>query len=260
MKYRLYIDEVGNPDFGSSINPNHRYLSLTGIILELDYVATTVFPAVEALKRDYFGSHPDEPIILHRKELVNKRAPFANLRNPEIEQAFNESLFDLLKSLDYTVITVTIDKLEYNQRYQAWRFDPYHHCLTIMVEKYVSWLQSKSEVGSVMAESRGGKEDRLLKEAFERLCITGTAFIEAATFSKHLTSGQLKVKPNGSNIAGLQLADPIAHPSFRIALARKESLSLPDNFGSRIGKLLEVSKYLRSPDGQIDGWGREWLP
>ena len=72
MKYRLYIDEVGNSDLGSSKDPNHRYLSLTGIILELDYVSTTAFPAIEALKRDYFDSHPDEPIILHRKELVNK--------------------------------------------------------------------------------------------------------------------------------------------------------------------------------------------
>lgn len=72
MKYRLYIDEVGNSDLGSSKDPNHRYLSLTGVILNLEYVSTTVFPAIEALKRDHFNSHPDEPVILHRKELVNK--------------------------------------------------------------------------------------------------------------------------------------------------------------------------------------------
>ena len=35
MKYRIYIDEVGNPDLASSENPNHRFLSLTGVILEL---------------------------------------------------------------------------------------------------------------------------------------------------------------------------------------------------------------------------------
>ena len=38
MKYRIYIDEVGNPDLKSSDNPNHRFLSLTGVILELGYV------------------------------------------------------------------------------------------------------------------------------------------------------------------------------------------------------------------------------
>jgi hypothetical protein len=30
-KYRLYIDEVGNPDLESSHIPNHRFLSLTGV-------------------------------------------------------------------------------------------------------------------------------------------------------------------------------------------------------------------------------------
>jgi hypothetical protein len=29
MKYRIYIDEVGNPDLDSSENPNHQFLSLT---------------------------------------------------------------------------------------------------------------------------------------------------------------------------------------------------------------------------------------
>ena len=28
MKYRIYIDETGNPDLDSSDNPNHRFLSL----------------------------------------------------------------------------------------------------------------------------------------------------------------------------------------------------------------------------------------
>ena len=31
-KYRMYIDEVGNPNLGSSDNPNHRFLSLTGVL------------------------------------------------------------------------------------------------------------------------------------------------------------------------------------------------------------------------------------
>ena len=126
MKYRLYVDEVGNPDLRSSHDPNHRYLSLTGVILELGYVDATVFPAIENLKRKYFRSHPDEPVILHRKEIVNRKPPFESLRDPATEQTFNQDLLGLLQSLDYVVLTVVIDKLEHQQRYQVWRFDPYH--------------------------------------------------------------------------------------------------------------------------------------
>ncbi len=86
MKYRLYVDEVGNSDLNASRDHNHRYLSLTGVIMALSHVQSVVFPAVEALKTEFFNSHPDEPLILHRKELVNKRYPFHSLRDPEIER------------------------------------------------------------------------------------------------------------------------------------------------------------------------------
>lgn len=260
MSYRLYIDEVGNADLASSSDPNHRYLSLTGIILNFDYVSTTVFSTIEGLKRDYFRSHPDEPVILHRKELVNKNYPFESLREPSIELSFNESLLNLLLNLDYAVLTVVIDKLEHKQLYQAWQFEPYHYCLTVMVERFVLWLKNRSVKGDVMAESRGGEQDRRLKAVFEKIYIEGSDFVEAEVFSSHLTSRQLKVKPKDKNIAGLQLADLIAHPSFRAILAWKQQQPLPENFGGKIGKILEDSKYVRSPNGEIDGWGRKWLP
>jgi len=113
MKYRLYIEEVGSSDLNASADPNHRYLSLTGVIFELDYVRSVLFPAIEEFKARYFASHPDDPVIMHRKELVNKKPPFAELNDPVIERQFNHDLLTLLTDLDYTVITVVIDKLEH---------------------------------------------------------------------------------------------------------------------------------------------------
>lgn len=126
MKYRLYIDEVGNSDLNASGNPNHRYLSLTGIIIELGYVNDVLYHELENLKYKYFGSHPDDPIVLHRKELVNKRPPFQALADSAVEQSFNTEFLSLLIQWEYTVITVVIDKLQHFEQYQVWRFDPYH--------------------------------------------------------------------------------------------------------------------------------------
>ncbi len=260
MKYRLYVDEVGNSDMRSSQNPNHRYLSLTGVIIELDYVRTTVFPAIESLKIRYFDSHPDDPLILHRKELVNKRYPFHSLRDPAIETAFNKELLALLKDLDYIVITTVVDKLEHQHRYSVWRYDPYHYGLAILMERYVLWLERHDFVGDVLAESRGGKEDRRLKDSFARLYESGTDFVKADKFAQCLTSKELKVKQKSNNIAGLQLADIIAHPSFKATQARRLNNQLPNNFGGAIAKILESDKYHRSPSGKIEGWGRKWLP
>lgn len=260
MKHRLYVDEVGNSDLNASKDPNHRYLSLSGVIMELGYVQTAVFPAVEALKTKYFNSHPDEPLILHRKELVNKRYPFHALRDPEKEREFNHKLLTLLRELNYTVITTVIDKLEHQQRYSVWRYDPYHYCLAVLVERYIFWLEQNKAVGDVMAESRGGREDRRLKASFAQLYANGTDYVKAEKFAAYLTSKQLKVKPKSNNIAGLQIADLIAHPSFKATQARRDNKTLPENFGGIIATILEEEKYHRSSTGRINGWGRKWLP
>jgi len=256
----MYIDEVGNSDLGASADPNHRYLSLTGVVFGLDYVSQEVFPALEALKGRYFESHPDDPVIFHRKELVNKKPPFAVLKDPAVEAAFNQDLLRLLADLDYVVITAVIDKLEHQRRYTVWRYDPYHYCLTVLVERYVRWLQAHNSQGDVMAESRGGKEDRRLKDSFERLCEDGSEYVGPELFASYFTSRQLKVKAKTYNIAGLQIADLVAHPSYRATLAWHMGQSRPDNFGGRIAAILEENKYNRGFRNRIDGWGRKWLP
>jgi len=97
VKYRIYIDEVGNPDLKSSDNPNHRFLSLTGAIIKLDYVKKVIHPQMEKLKEKYFHSYPDDPVIFHRKEMVNAKSPFEVLRNPETREKFDHELLNLMR-------------------------------------------------------------------------------------------------------------------------------------------------------------------
>jgi len=260
VKYRMYVDEVGNPDLNASYDHRHRHLSLTGVIIELGHVVAQVFPRLEDLKRRFFGSHPDNPIILHRKDLVNARPPFQCLRDPPTRTKFDSELLQLLAELDYVVITVVIDKQAHVEQYRVWRYDPYHYCMKVLLERYVMWLQGIRAEGDVMAESRGGKEDRRLKASFLGLTEAGTEHIGVETFQRWLTSKQLKVKPKSNNIAGLQLADVIAHPSFKAVQARRGRVALPNTFGGRIASLLEEQKYRRSPNGRIEGWGTKWLP
>lgn len=140
MKYRIYIDEVGNPDLECSDDPNHRFLSLTGVILELGYVQEVLHPQMEALKVKFFRSHPDEPVIFHRKELLNAKPPFECLRDPMVRNAFDQQLLQLLAAWEYTVVTVCLDKKKHKETYAVWRYDPYHYCLAVLMERFVSFL------------------------------------------------------------------------------------------------------------------------
>lgn len=258
-KYRIYIDESGNSDLESSDNPNHRFLSLTGIIIELEYVKDIVYKEMESLKRKYFNSHPDEPVILHRKDMINKRYAFKILKNKNIENDFNKELLNKLNKWDYKIITVLIDKKEHRNTYKQWKYDPYHYCLAVLLERYVFFLEDNNLIGDVMVESRGGKDDKRLKKSFSKIYNEGTDYIDKYRFEKKLTSKQLKAKPKNANISGLQLADLIAHPSKKDILLDYELIKNNKNvFGDRIIDTIKNKYY--SKYNKVLGYGKKKLP
>ncbi len=260
--FRLYIDEVGNHDLTHAENLNERFLSLTGVIVESQYCIDELIPSMEQLKRHFFCKDPDVPIIFHRKDIVNKRYPFQALRNPEIEAEFNQTLLNRLMSWNYRVITVVIDKYAHKEKYTKWQFHPYHYCLSVMLERYVLFLHYGNNTGDVMVESRGGVEDRKLKESFERLYRNGNENISREIWQAHLTSSKLKVCQKKANICGLQLADLIAHPSRREILLDNHLINDErDIFGDKITQILRESKYHRNyKTGEVERYGKKLLP
>lgn len=260
MKYRIYIDEVGNPDLKSSNLSDHRFLCLAGVIFDLNYVRSTIQPELEYFKNKFFNSHPDEPVILHRKEIIYKKGPFSVLKDRGTETQFNKDILDLLEKWIYTVIVVVIDKEEHNSRYSTWKYDPYHYCQEIMIERFRLFLNINNAVGDVMFESRGGKEDMRLKTSFRKLMDNGTHNLSSEQLLEHITSKELKIKSKISNIAGLQIADLLAHPSrrwvFKNLLEMDEGTS---TFSDKILSIMEQEKFFRYQD-KIIGYGVKKLP
>jgi bifunctional pyridoxal-dependent enzyme with beta-cystathionase and maltose regulon repressor activities len=111
-----------------------------------------------------------------------------------------------------------------------------------------------------MIESRGGKEDMRLKKSFRRLMEKGTQFLSPEKLSEHITSKELKVKSKGANIAGLQIADLIAHSVRRYAF--KKIWKMEDGkqtFSDSIISILENGKFFTYKN-QIIGYGLKKLP
>ena len=260
--YRVYVDEVGNHDLMHADDPNQRFLSLTGVILESQYTLHVLQPEMNQIKREFFQGDPDEPVIFHRKELVNKRPPFHSLRDPQTEQRFNTALLTALARWDYCVVSVVLDKKAHRDQYQVWHYHPYHYCLAVLLERFVLFLHYGGHRGDVMVESRGGSEDRKLRDSYARLYAHGTDNIPPVRWQARLTSRELKVKPKKANIAGLQVADLIAHPSRREILI--EHRLIVDNrhtFGDQICDILRQSKYHRNGHtGRIERYGKKLLP
>lgn len=108
--YRVYIDESGDHTYHSLERVEKRYLGLTGCIIEAEYYRTTFHPALEELKQKHFPHDPDEPVILHRREIIDCKGAFWRLRNVENRKAFDQDILKFFYEQKYVLITAAIDK------------------------------------------------------------------------------------------------------------------------------------------------------
>jgi hypothetical protein len=112
-----------------------------------------------------------------------------------------------------------------------------------------------------MIEARFKKVDKKLKASFARIYAEGTENLGADVFQRLLLSGDIQMKPKSENIAGLQLADMLAHPSARHMRYERAGIPQPDDYGTKVVEILLDKKYRRHPATlRIDGYGRKWLP
>jgi len=258
--YRIYIDESGDHTYSGEDKQGKRYLGLTGLIIEVEHYCTKFQPELEILKQNYFPHSPDEPVILHRKDLINKRGSFWRLRDPQKEKSFNEDFLNFLKNKEYTIITVVIDKNNHVERYQKAAPHPYHFCMIAILERYCSFLNFYNAVGDVLAESRGGKEDLQLKEAYRSVYSSGTQFRDPEFFQMALSSKEIKLKPKLANIAGTQIADLLAHSCKTEILIDNNLVEKWGNVFSRTICKIVKSKYNQHVfNGKIYGYGKVFL-
>lgn len=167
-RFRLYLDESGDHVFRKTEHTAHRYLCLLGCWFKNpDYIAFA--NALESFKARHLPYHPDEPVVLHREDIINARKAFKNLREQEKRAAFDTELLDLIGDARFTIVAVVIDKLRLRQSYDEVAAHPYHLGLGFLLQRYAGYLNHINRVGDVMGESRGGTEDRLLKESYTRV-------------------------------------------------------------------------------------------
>ena len=238
MRFRLYIDESGDHTYRNLDDIGRRYLALAGIAIESEYYRREFQPQFESLKQTHFPHSPDEPVILHREDVINRRRAFGVLKNPEHNAAWEQAFLNFIRTSRFRLFTVVIDKKRHRERYGDAAIHPYHLCLRFLLERYRGYLVFKRARGDVLAEGRGGKEDMALKRAYAEIWRSGTYYISAQEFQKVLTSRELKVKRKEQNIAGLQLADLLAHPSRLYILSSRGRVAPPQpSFSTRLIQL-----------------------
>ena len=163
----------------------------------------------------------------------------------------------------FTLVIVVVDKLRLKQNYPS-PFHPYHMALDYMLQRYCGFLDHLGRRGDVMAESRGRKEDTLLKNAYRHIHTHGDMHHKAAFYRQVLSTREMKVKPKKANIAGLQLSDILANPCKQQMLfdygMEDVSERWPGSFSERMADIAG-SKYNRHLyQDRVEGYGRVLFP
>lgn len=259
--YRLYIDESGDHTYKDLSYVSHRYLGLLGCIFERAGDYQRVADELKSLKQIFWPNpDPDIPVIFHREDMINCRGYFSIFRDKNIREQFNNSLMDYLKRQRFTIINVILDKKAHVTQYK-YPMNPYDYCLTAILERYCGWLKMKKNFGDVLAESRGGKEDRQLKAVYKKIYHRGTNQRDSTFFSNVLTSCEIKIKPKITNIAGLQIADILAYP-FKEKIFYERGIrtnNFVGTFNEKVYNAVSDKLNRRRFNGRIAGYGEVFI-
>lgn len=255
-RYRLYLDESGDHVYRATQESAHRFLGLLGCWFNnADYLR--FHEALEDFKKRHFHHHPDNPVILHREDIINKRKVFKILQGDQKRAEFDNDLLNVIQSAEFRVVAVVIDKASLRASYDEGAGHPYHIGLGFLLQRYAGYLNRINRVGDVMAEARGGNEDTLLKDSYTRVYERGIWGVTSAEFFQSaLTSRQLKLQEKRANISGLQLADLIAHPA-KLWVLRYYGLldDPPAPFAERLMNIIEEKFNRQLYNNKIEGYG-----
>lgn len=240
----LFLDESGDHNL-SVIDPQYPMFVLGGVIMEVDYAKGALTDALNDFKRRMLGR---SDIVLHTADIIRNRNGFERMKDAGFRAAFLEGLNDLMRRAEYRVVACTVHKTAHLARYGFGAVDPYMLSLDVLVERFCMDVGNVARGGFIVAEKRDPVLDRGLDLAWLNLKINGTRFVQAHDIDNRIGGFALRAKSD--NIAGLQLADLVVSPIGRHVLGK------PDREDWRIVE----SKFRRSPQGKVDGYGLVCLP
>jgi hypothetical protein len=259
----MYVDENGHHYLrGDLSNNNNRFLCLTGVIMRLS-AHDLLKEQLNELKMQCFET---KDIVLHRRELISGKPPFEKLQDDTVRNHFNTNILKIFSDLKYGVLSVVIDKKAHVEKYGILRArDPYALALEFLMQRYQYWLQDYSTqhghlFGDIVAESRGGREDKLTKETY-KIIYEGEGYNRLKNANMFFSSKEIKLKKKKDNIAGLQFVDLISHPARRYILSQNNLAAniKPTSFEQNVVEILINGKF-RHKSGRIDGFGTVFFP
>ena len=150
-------------------------------------------------------------VCFHSREIRRKEGAFdINLINYD---SFISELTNLLKGLDYKIISVTINKEEYLLKH--YQYNVYNTAMCFLLQRYIYAMKSNCK-GIVMLEARGKDEDYILLNEMKHIIFeTGIRKVTSNELSDRILGIYFNPKWNqgyDNTFSGLEIADLTSYP------------------------------------------------
>ena len=240
--YIIYVDESGDHSL-TKIDRQYPVFVLAFCIFNKESYVGKAVPALQRLKFKHFGH---DMAVLHENEIRKRKGDFRFLMDERLRARFLPDLQAFFSELDFKLIAVVIRKDQLVKDYEQPEH-PYEMALKFCLERthyFLKGEQAGNGLTHIVFESRGRKEDRDLRSAFDKVC-------RGSNYPGAEMPLQCEFAHKKANSCGLQIADLVARP-----IGRKVLKPLLPN---RPYEVIERF-FRRSPWNQVRGWGLKVFP
>jgi len=185
---------------------------LSGCIFDFDYYFNHAEKEIDKLKQKFFGKRG---VILRSYDIRKQKGDFSCLVDKAKREKFYSGLDDLIKKLDFQIITAAIRKDKFKTRYPLPN-NPYFLCFQFILERSIMYLGKTKEKMMFKIESRETHNDQKLSKVYENFRSVKSKFITPEEIQEKLID--LSFNQKIQNIAGMQIADLVAYPIGRWVL------------------------------------------
>ena len=225
IDYVMFVDENGNSDITNTLKSlsqhkevdiNDKYFTVTGCIFsKYDYKIAK--EKMNDLKNNYWQKgtflykEHEQKVCFHSRDIRRRENAFnKNLINYE---KFIIDLTTMISSLQYKIISVTIDKENYLLK--RYHFNTYNTAMCFLLQRYIYVMPNYSR-GLVMLEARGKEEDKLLLNEMKHIIFeTGIRSITVDELKQKISGIYFNPKWNQNyddTFSGLEIADLSSYP------------------------------------------------
>jgi hypothetical protein len=263
-KYIMFIDETGDTDLITADQP----FTLTGVIFEYKYAINNgekEAPLSRLINNFKIKCFETTNLNLHLDHISRGKGEYKSI-SVEKRKNFYSELPDFLSSIDFKIVSVTVDKAKLKEYFNPSK-DPYIVAFIHILSSYYSFINiTNAENARIVIESRDDSQNLIVQKAFFDVFNSGTVHLNIEDHLRDKIKGFIIAKKDDELYQpGLEIADLVCNPLSRVRRGLIEANPKCMHHGeygdkNKIFSAIKSKIYSATGTQDLRNWGFQKVP